>query len=267
MTKQKEKHPMTAYLSSYGESSATINGYIVQIKHDGYAENPRADRDTSGEATRTGGGNKEYGTLMFFNSPYGHRHDYTHLSDKGAPTRTRNNYTRFDLLASIDNYNQYEEDEKMEQEMPEEWHWMLMLARLHAKYAVVGVDMRDYGGGNMRIYTSTPTTQEEWEDTSTDGLIYKYVGDKPEQLEAAGKQLEAEINEFEHWITGNTWGFTIEKDGGDIDSCWGFYGDHDESGLFDHIMYTVAPLTTTDSEENTGNEQTTTTLTPNNLTR
>lgn len=236
MVNKTDKHQMTAYLNTYGEDSATVNGYTVQIRHDEFAENPRKVFDPAG-------------TLVFFNNPYSHRHDYTHLSDEHK-TQTRNNYTRFDMLAEVCQYNQYEEDEKMGQEMPEEWHWMLMLARLNANYVVVGVDMRDHGGGNMSISTSTPTTQEEWEDTSTDGFIYLYVG--ADMMDTLGDDVErmliAEIEEFEHWITGNVWGFTIEKEGQDIDSCWGFYGDHDKSGLFDAIMHTVSPLTTTTTD-------------------
>jgi hypothetical protein len=253
MANKTDKHPMATYLSTYGEGAATVNGYTVQIRHDEIAENPRKVFDPAGKNTSVF---DPAGTLVFFNNPYSHRNDYTHLSDEHK-TNTRKDWTRFDMLAEVCQYNQYEEDEKMGQEMPEEWHWMLMLARLHANYVVVGVDMRDYGGGNMRIYTSTPTTPEEWEDNSIDGFIYKYVG--REMMDTLGddveRMLKCEIEEFEHWITGSTWGFTIEKEGEDIDSCWGFYGDHDKSGLFDNIMHTVAPLTTTtDSEDITVNK-------------
>ncbi len=40
-------------------------------------------------------------------------------------------------------------------------------------------------------------------------------------------QLRQEIKTFDDFITGNCYGYVIEKNGGEIDSCWGFLGDSD----------------------------------------
>jgi hypothetical protein len=41
------------------------------------------------------------------------------------------------------------------------------------------------------------------------------------------KRLEAEVKEYDQYLTGDVWGYIIEDDHGEeLDSCWGFFG-HD----------------------------------------
>lgn len=48
--------------------------------------------------------------------------------------------------------------------------------------------------------------------------------------------LEAEVKIYDHYISGEVYGFILEEDGEEVDSCWGFYGpDHHSNGLADHI--------------------------------
>jgi hypothetical protein len=57
--------------------------------------------------------------------------------------------------------------------------------------------------------------------------------------------LVSEVNCYDHFLTGDVWGFIIEEkevcsecgdeDWEHIDSCWGFYGDIKESGILEHI--------------------------------
>ena len=37
--------------------------------------------------------------------------------------------------------------------------------------------------------------------------------------------LKAEVQTLDDYLTGNAYGFIIEKDGEEVDSCWGFIGD------------------------------------------
>ena len=39
--------------------------------------------------------------------------------------------------------------------------------------------------------------------------------------------LLGEVETFDHFLTGNVWGYEISKDGEDLDSCWGYFGDWD----------------------------------------
>lgn len=42
----------------------------------------------------------------------------------------------------------------------------------------------------------------------------------------AERMIDAEVEEYDHYLTGQVYGFVIEDENGDsIDSCWGFYGD------------------------------------------
>lgn len=41
----------------------------------------------------------------------------------------------------------------------------------------------------------------------------------------AKELLESEVQEYDYYIRGNCYGFIIECDGEEIDSCWGFLGD------------------------------------------
>jgi len=45
------------------------------------------------------------------------------------------------------------------------------------------------------------------------------------------KQLKAEVEEYDNYLTGNIYGYVIEKDGEHVDSCWGFYGDPEKNAL------------------------------------
>jgi len=48
--------------------------------------------------------------------------------------------------------------------------------------------------------------------------------------EKAFKVLEAEVQEYADYLEGNVVGYMIKKDGEDIDSCWGFYPEHNNGG-------------------------------------
>jgi len=61
-------------------------------------------------------------------------------------------------------------------------------------------------------------------------------------IERVKKCLLAEVDEYDHYITGEVYGFSIvekDKDGEEgelIESCWGFYGSNwKKNGLFDHL--------------------------------
>jgi hypothetical protein len=45
-------------------------------------------------------------------------------------------------------------------------------------------------------------------------------------LERARKNLLAEVEIYDQYLRGEIYGYGIyDEDGGDIDSCWGFFGD------------------------------------------
>ncbi len=40
-------------------------------------------------------------------------------------------------------------------------------------------------------------------------------------------QLRQEVRTYDHYLTGNCYGFVVEKDEDEVVSCWGFLGDYD----------------------------------------
>ena len=39
--------------------------------------------------------------------------------------------------------------------------------------------------------------------------------------------LRQEVATYDHYLTGNCYGFVVEKDDEEVESCWGFLGDYD----------------------------------------
>jgi len=55
------------------------------------------------------------------------------------------------------------------------------------------------------------------------------------------KELQDSAALYSSWAWGDVYGFTVEdKEGDEIDSCWGFYGDnHEKSGLIEHAKNAI----------------------------
>lgn len=51
------------------------------------------------------------------------------------------------------------------------------------------------------------------------------------------KYFKGEIQEYEYYINGQTYGYIVEDEEGiEIDSCWGFYGsDIEKNGMLDSL--------------------------------
>lgn len=65
------------------------------------------------------------------------------------------------------------------------------------------------------IYMPISTARENWSSLPDDEL-----------REAAERCLRAEVEEYDAYLRGDTWGYTIEDEHGDeLASCWGFLGE------------------------------------------
>lgn len=66
----------------------------------------------------------------------------------------------------------------------------------------------------------------------------KYVTAKVK--ERARKALEAEFDRYAKYFAGEVYGFVLEKDGDEIESVWGFYGDNPlENGMAEYLPDSV----------------------------
>lgn len=84
----------------------------------------------------------------------------------------------------------------------------------------------EHGGIVLSLDNSYPFNCP-W-DGSTVGVIYcpkKKAREEGLSEAQVYAHFKAEIEEYNHYLTGDVWGYVIEdKDGNTIDACWGFYG-------------------------------------------
>ena len=77
---------------------------------------------------------------------------------------------------------------------------------------------------------------------------YKWRKLTAERIAKIKEYLVGEVETYDHYITGNVYGYKIvDSNGFEWDSCWGFYGyNHEESGLLEyaknHIDYLAKEL-------------------------
>jgi len=77
------------------------------------------------------------------------------------------------------------------------------------------------------IYTNLKRVQEM-------GHNWKKWSEK--RREQVREWLKGEIKIFDQYLRGDVYGFIIEEDGEEIDSCWGFYGeDPRTNGMSDYV--------------------------------
>ena len=92
--------------------------------------------------------------------------------------------------------------------------------------------------------------QVGWTYASYNEIKNEYETVNAETIEKAKQRLIDETETYDNYLRGNSYGYIIEKDGEEIDSCWGYLGDLKEmisemkSGvddelqhLFDHVDY------------------------------
>jgi hypothetical protein len=62
--------------------------------------------------------------------------------------------------------------------------------------------------------------------------------------------LKSEVKLYDDYLTGNVYGFNVkDPNENDLDSCWGFYGDFEESGLLDMAKSAIDTSIETLNEE------------------
>lgn len=115
------------------------------------------------------------------------------------------------------------------------------LAELIPDDAVVWLPLYLYEHGSMTMQAGGPGAgpdsnpfRDRW-DSGMVGVIFTTpadlieAGHKSDALPSAGQVAEwlsGEVEEYDQFLTGQVYGFTIEDaDGDTVESCWGFYGE------------------------------------------
>lgn len=93
---------------------------------------------------------------------------------------------------------------------------------LFGGYAVaIPYVIEDYGSNGLRGWLTTP------DDAPVDGFVVvarKALAEEGVDRETAERCAHQEWSTFGHWLEGDVFGYVIDPDGPDEDSCWGYYG-------------------------------------------
>lgn len=98
---------------------------------------------------------------------------------------------------------------------------------------VLPLFLLDHSGITMRTHDFSDCDPGQW-DSGQVGYIYvtrdtvlheyscKRIGKRTRKL--AESALRAEVHAYDEYLTGQVYGYIVERDGVRVDSCWGFYG-------------------------------------------
>jgi hypothetical protein len=262
-------------LSKWGGQDEVVQvgeqAYRVQIMHDEWAESPR-EWDNTGEIVMLGHGGKKYEHLTdeWIRDQRRRQKQEREVSQGRWQTGWRSYDTPEpqEFFAGLVGYNVEDENEKYGQEMPDEWHNTLIEARVIKQYVLRSLDIHEHGGITIKDSSFSMSDFDGSGRYTSDGVIYAKLdnsgnnkndpnsnkndpnsnkNDPDDDTERAQLEwiLQTETRLYADYLEGNCWGFIVSKQMGidedgepvweDVDSCWGFYGDHDTSGLFDGV--------------------------------
>ena len=124
------------------------------------------------------------------------------------------------------------------------------------KNVILPLYLYDHSGLSISCSHSYPyndrwdARQVGWIYAGHDEIKKEYGNINEKTVEQAKRLLISEINTYDDYLRGECYGYVIEKDGVEVDSCWGFLGDFREmlsemkagadkeyQRLFDHIDY------------------------------
>lgn len=101
----------------------------------------------------------------------------------------------------------------------------------HKDYHVFGLEAYIHSGVSLALSSEGNFPDRQW-DVSQLGLVF--VSKKETRYKVKARKLALGL--IETWndnLSGNVYGFMIEKDNDRFGGCWGFYGDYETSGLID----------------------------------
>ena len=181
----------------------THSGFDITIMQDDMVGSPRTEYDNMGK-------------MICFHSRHnlGDEHSYNSPEEAMADIL-------FDL--GLDQFSDTDVDQIMDT-----MTGVKMMELLEEHAVVLPVYLYDHSG----LTVSTTGFSCPW-DSSQVGIIYttnkqardEYKSDTLMQArEKARKYLVGEVETYDQFLTGDVWGFRVERNGIELDSCWGFYG-------------------------------------------
>jgi len=140
---------------------------------------------------------------------------------------------------------------------PEDWEPMGTIYTNHNRYFAIGIDLnkiedeeaaevRSNGAESLAIYayvhsgvalSTSPfncrfdSGQCGFITMTKEKIISEYGDDSEASREKARGYMKGEIENWNTYLSGNIYGYIVEdKNGNELDSCWGYYGDYDGAG-------------------------------------
>ena len=206
--------------------------YKLKIEYDDIQVNPRTDYDN-------------FGKMVCWHSRYdlGDKHDFSEPSEFLKQLIDADNDSLDDL--SLNDLKELADKNNV----------------------IIPLYLYDHSGITISCSHSYPYNdrwdagQVGWIYASYDDIQKEFGGINSETLEKAKNILIGETNAYDYYLRGECYGYTIEKNGVEVESCWGFLGDLREmisemksnvdkeyQHLFDHIDYCCMEYT---EDENT----------------
>ena len=88
-----------------------------------------------------------------------------------------------------------------------------------------------HSGVSLSLGNSCYPFTDRW-DVSTTGFVLVKRAKYTWTRTISEKLAQSIVNVWNDYLSGNVYGFQIEdKDGNDIDSCWGFYGNYNDNDM------------------------------------
>lgn len=145
-------------------------------------------------------------------------------------------------------HNRYELGDKHEFKDPEEFESKCGSGLL----ITLSLYLYDHSGISMSTGREYPfncpwdSGQVGWIYCTMKDIIKEYGKATQEEVDRARAAMQAEVEVYNQFLTGDVYGFVIEKfhkcdecgneEWESVDSCWGFYGfDVEKSGMLDHV--------------------------------
>ena len=252
--------------------------YKLKIEYDDFPLNPRTDFDNFGHMV-----------CWHSRYELGDKHDFDEpiefLKQRVRSTLTADEIIEYTKKANLDDvrliYDRSEREWALQDKYNDKWYTeytffagslkdsdmakecILEVLPINAlkeladrKNLILPLYLYDHSGITMSCSNTYPYNdrwdggQVGWIYASYDEIKKEYGKLNEENIDKADSLLLREVETYDSYLRGETYGFTIEENGVEVDSCWGFMGDLKEAledmkdnvsdehrHLFDHIDY------------------------------
>ena len=93
----------------------------------------------------------------------------------------------------------------------------------------------DHGGITISCGDRVYPYNDRWDSGLVGWIVYaRQAEDREDWREKAFARMRAEVEEYDHYLTGEVYGFTLYENGEETDTIWSYYGDDlTQNGILD----------------------------------